>query len=219
MLNLRRGSLGVLLLLLGSCSRTNTPVVATPPPDPWAPVYGDHPGNFRDDVQTNASVEPDLSAFTFLDTAGNRVELQAYRGTKNIVLIFTRGYPGYVCPNCSTLTSRLIANYEEFRKRDAEIFVVFPGDRSRIDEFLTQARPRDQTTGEPALVPFPVLLDENLQVVDKLRLRASLAKPSTFILDKAGKLRFAYVGATSADRPSIKAMLEQLDLIANPHEA
>jgi peroxiredoxin len=54
-------------------------------------------------------------------------------------------------------------------------------------------------------------LDEDYQAVERLGIRADQAKPSTYILDKQGKVRFAYVGKDTTDRPSVKAMLDQLD--------
>ena len=62
-------------------------------------------------------------------------------------------------------------------------------------------------------IPFPVLLDENFTAVDKLGIRGDLAKPSSYIIDKQGQVRFAYVGATNADRPSVQSLLKQLDAI------
>ena len=40
-----------------------------------------------------------------------------------------------------------------------------------------------------------------------------LAKPATYIVDKQGQVRFAYVGANIADRPSVHFMLDQLAAI------
>ena len=60
-------------------------------------------------------------------------------------------------------------------------------------------------------VPFPILLDENLEAVNFLQIAADLALPSTFLLDTKGDVRFAYVGSAPNARPSIKALLHQLD--------
>ncbi len=62
-------------------------------------------------------------------------------------------------------------------------------------------------------IPYSFVLDEGLDFVDRLMIRGDLAKPSTYILDASGTLRFAYVGTTPSDRPSLKAMLDQLDRI------
>ena len=53
----------------------------------------------------------------------------------------------------------------------------------------------------------------DLTAVDALGIRADLSKPATYILDKQGEVRFAYVGRDLADRPSVKALLDQLDQI------
>ena len=90
--------------------------------------------------------------------------------------------------------------------------MVYPvqvkADVSRLDEFLQATR--ELLSSPKTSVPFPVLLDVELSVVDQLGIRQSLAKPATYILDAEGQVRFAYVGSTVADRPSIKSMFEQL---------
>ena len=44
--------------------------------------------------------------------------------------------------------------------------------------------------------------------VELLGIRKDLSKPATYILDGEGRVRFAYVGNSLADRPSVKALLE-----------
>jgi len=88
------------------------------------------------------------------------------------------------------------------------VLVVFPGPSERLGEFLQTAKGR--TPGEPERW-FQVLLDEECRACDRLGIRDDLAKPSTYILDTQGNVVFAYVGETSTDRPSIKAILTQLD--------
>ena len=92
---------------------------------------------------------------------------------------------------------------------DTEVLVVYPGTRSHLDEFIEAARTTDQA--QVASVPFPILLDEDFGATEFFNIRSHLAHPSTFILDKSGNVRLAYVGADmTADRPSIKAMLAVL---------
>ena len=75
-------------------------------------------------------------------------------------------------------------------------------------EFLQAAR--NQTPGEPDRA-FRVLVDRECSACDRLGIRADLAKPSTYVLDTHGNVVYAYVGETSTDRPSVKAVLDQLD--------
>jgi peroxiredoxin len=123
--------------------------------------------------------------------------------------VVTRGFPGSICMFCSAQTAMLIKNHDEFVKRGAELLVVFPGPKEHLGAFTRSAR----SQAESAAVPFRLLLDPDFKAVDQLGIRAELAKPSTYILDKQGQVRFAYVGASLSDRPSLKAMLGQLDQI------
>jgi peroxiredoxin len=187
-----------------ACSR-NEPAPARPV---YAPLYG-RPGEFKDSVKTNAQVASGDLDLVLKDTKGGSIDFKQYRGKKNLVVVVMRGYPGFICPNCSAQTSRLISNYPEFTKRDAEVVVLFPGPTEHLNDYIATSR-RQASDQE---MPFPIVLDENFAVVDRLGIRGDLAKPSTYIVDKQGQVRFAYVGANSADRPSLKAMLDQLDAI------
>jgi len=167
--------------------------------------------DFKDDAPANATVTSDMP-LSFVDSNGNPVDLTQYRGNKKVVLIVLRGMPqspgGVFCPSCLAQTSSLFANQDEFIKRRAEVLVVFPGPTDRLGEFLQTAKRR--TPGEPAR-EFQVLLDRECRACDRLGIRDDLAKPSTYILDTKGNLVYAYVGETSTDRPSVKALLAQLD--------
>jgi peroxiredoxin len=165
---------------------------------------------FKDDAPANAN--PAEFPQSFVDHLGNPVDLAQYRGKKKVVLVVLRGMPrserGGFCPSCLAQTSSLMANQAEFARRGAELLVVFPGPSDRVGEFLQKVKV--QTPGEPGRA-FQVLLDQECRACDRLGIRDDLAKPSTYILDTAGKLVYAYVGETSTDRPSVKAVLAQLD--------
>lgn len=181
--------------------------------------HGDQSIHFRDTVQTNASMERDFTALSFVDVNGDEIQLKDITGKKNAIIVMTRGFAGSICPYCSTQTSRLISNYAKFADRETEVVVVYPietwNDRGRLDEFLESTRQKLSAPGMD--VPFPILLDVELKVVDQFEIRKNLSKPATYILDKMGQMRFAYVGETPADRPSIKAMLDQLDTLNEDH--
>ena len=167
---------------------------------------------FKDDVTANDSLDKDLTALTFTNKEGQQVALKDFLGQKHVILVITRGYAGSICPYCATQTSRLIANYSKLQAQNAEVLVVYPlekpADTPRLDDFVARA-----VSSLPAAehkVPFPLLLDVELKAVDELGIRRDLSKPATYIFDKEGQLRFAYVGTSLADRPSIKALLDQL---------
>lgn len=162
---------------------------------------------FKDSVKSNIEVPTGLDGLAFFDTEGKRVPLKQYLGKKHVVLVFTEGFSGgMLCPFCKTQTSRLVANYDKFAELDTEVLVVYPGTRERLDEFINAAKTTEKS--EVDSIPFPLVLDEKLSAVGYFNIASNLAHPSTFIIDKRGDVRLAYVGADmSADRPSIKAML------------
>ena len=170
---------------------------------------------FKDKVQSNPIGDQSIGDFVFTDINGNETSLQEYRGKKNVVLVVTRGFAGSVCLYCSTQTSRLLTSYPQFVKRGTEVVVVFPiatpDDSRRHRDFAVAVKNQLDTPVEK--IPFPIVLDVELKVVDQLGIRKDLSKPATYILDKEGQTRFAYVGESLADRPSVKALLEQLDLL------
>ncbi|WP_339742115.1 redoxin domain-containing protein [uncultured Rubinisphaera sp.] len=164
---------------------------------------------FQEELSSNVEPPAGLEDLTFDDTAGEKVALKDLLGKKNVVLIFTQGFYGTLCPYCTTQTARLIANYEKFQELDTEILVVYPGEKSHLDEFVEAARKTEKKQVET--VPFPILLDENLVAVDFFDIRSQIAHPSTYVLDKQGNVLLAYVGKDHTnDRPSVNRILESL---------
>jgi peroxiredoxin len=176
----------------------------------WQGMQPPTPESFFKDVLTSNTQEmPEPFALQFRDREGNTVTLADYHKKSNLVLVVMRGYPNEVCQYCAAQTSRLIRQHSEFARRDAEVLMVFPGPTENLLKFIAAGEAR---AGGDAM-PFRLVLDPEFNAVDKLGIRGSLAKPSTYILDKSGRVRFAYVGAYTSDRPSLKCLLEQLDAI------
>jgi peroxiredoxin len=192
---------------------------------------------FHDSVQANAQVDAaTIGTLKFVDPQGQEVDLSKYRGNSCVVLVVTRGLqqapaaygaygPSYgapwpykdVCMYCATQTASLIKQYDEFKSRGAEVLVVYPvlqaADSPKLANFQAAVANRGAPAGAP---PFPIVLDVELKAVQLLGIKQDLARPATYILDKDGQTRFAYVGQTLADRPSVKALLAQLDAINAP---
>ena len=224
-------SLVVTLALLVGCDAGPAPNAGA---KPGASEYDNYSNygtvDFKDEAPANTTTTEDLSSLQFTDPSGKPVDLKQYHGQKNVVLVFTRGLTstldpqakgaaGGICLYCATQTSRIAANYDEFQKRDAEVIAVFPvvkpKDAARLTDFEKAIKDAATTPGGEKAA-FPIVLDVELKAVDHLGIRRDLSKPSTFILDKDGKVRYAYVGANLADRPSVRAMLAQLDQIIGP---
>ena len=194
---------------LAGCSGNSQPL---PPPQNMGssePGIYDLPAviQFRDSVQSNREDDGTVGDLVFVDTEGETVRLDQYKDKQNLLLVFTRGFAGELCPFCTTQTSRLIANYDQFIERDTEVLLVYPGSKEQLPQFQAASI---RQSGKDSF-PFPVLMDEQLAAVNRLGIAAQLAFPSTFIIDKQGQVRLSYVGADPTDRPSIKALISKLD--------
>ena len=139
-----------------------------------------------------------------------KLKLGEVRG-KRIVLVVLHGFGGEVCPYCCAQTEVLHDQFEKFRERDTEVFVVFPGDRGRLDRFLeTYARTVEQE-GNPNYTAF---FDPDLKLVDSLRVRwqkKNLAQPTAMVIDRSGVVRYAFVGEKLEDRPTIASLVSAID--------
>ncbi len=177
---------------------------------------------FKDAVASQVAPATDFASVPLSLKAGGTSTLSEMAAGRNLVVIFARGYSGAICPYCSTQTAGLISNYAELQKRHAEVVVIYPleaeKDTPRRAEFMAKVNELNAATKDQE-PPFPFVLDVGLKAVDILGIRKDLSKPATFILDSEGAVRFAYVGESLADRPSVKAILGQLDqlqLAASP---
>jgi len=181
--------------------------------------------------QDNITAEQ-LLDLPLVDEQGQPVSLRERQNSQHLVIVFTRGSMAAVkpadrgpqlpnipnvCPYCSSQASGIASLMTEFTKEQAQVLLVFPvtelAQNADAATFLKSTVPASNPP------PFPVLLDLKLQAVEQLGLREHLARPASFIIDKAGDLRFAYVAQKgSADRPSGGELLRRIKQLntANP---
>ena len=152
---------------------------------------------------------PPATDFELIRADGSVVKLSGFKG-KPVVMVFTRGFPGYICPMCVAYTAHLSEAYGEIKKRGAELVIVFPGPKDRMDAFIKACASAVQENG-PDYLPFPVCLDADLDVVSRFNLKADLSRPATFVFDGRGETQFCHLGADPSERPAIEAILAALD--------
>ncbi len=160
--------------------------------------------------KTGVKLPPEDQA-TLVDREGKPASLTAWRG-KPVVLVFMRGFPGFICPYCTTYTAQIATRYDEIKAAGAEVLVVYPTeekDTDKVAEFVKACNEILTEEGEEGLA-FPVLLDPGLKVVQQYNIQGDLSRPSTFVLDAEGVIRYVYVGKDSADRPSVERILEEV---------
>ena len=166
---------------------------------------------FTDVAQSQPITIEDFSTLRFTDKDGKEVKLADVMTRKYLVLIVTRGWYGGVCFYCASQTSRWARRYDELEPYDAQLVVIFPTETEEEAPKLDELSKRIKGGEIPnENIPYPILLDINLTCVDQLGIRSQLAKPSTYIIDREGRVRFAYVGESIADRPTVDSILQQL---------
>lgn len=168
---------------------------------------------FKTGLTSNSQPTADLTSLKLTTADGNSIDLNQFVGKSKLVFVVLRGYNGSICPFCSAQTQRLVNRYEDIKRLGAEVIVAYPI-KSQDDIEQASVLVQKSTYGKTInSLPFTFAVDVNLQVVDQLGIRADLSKPATYILDKEGKVRFAYVGERISDRPSVDEILTQLQSI------
>jgi peroxiredoxin len=121
--------------------------------------------------------------------------LTDYKG-KNIVLVF---YIGDSCLPCFQQLGELQNHLAEIRALDAEVIAIASHGQQDV------ANTQSALNIEFVLVPGPqVALMKQFGVYNQQRQRAN---PATFIIDKAGLIRWKYVGGNDYDRPARSTIL------------
>ncbi len=167
---------------------------------------------FSDVTQSQPITIEDFSELRFTDENGKEIQLADIMTREYLVLVITRGWYNGVCFYCASQTSRWARRYDELDPYDAQLVVIFPTeseeDASKLGELTKRIKTGEIPNDE---IPYPILLDIKLSGVDQLGIRAELAKPATYIIDRKGRVRFAYVGESIADRPTVDSVLKQLE--------
>ncbi|MDF1667695.1 MAG: peroxiredoxin family protein [Planctomycetota bacterium] len=176
---------------------------------------GDKPSNLKEtEAKQTVGEKLPVPETDLLSSTGEKISLKKYEG-KSVVLVFMRGFSGYVCPYCATYTAQLSLKYEEFKKRNAEVLVVYPtkaDHKAKVEQFINACNERLEAEGKTPL-SLPVFLDPGLKLVTQYNLLGDLSRPSTFVLDGQGVVRYGYVGADKADRPGIDRVLQEIEKI------
>ena len=131
--------------------------------------------------------------FTLPDLDGNSVRLSDLRG--RVVLI---NFWATWCPPCRAEMPSMNALYKDYREKGVEILAI-SGDvegRRVVAPFV-----------EKYGLLFPVLLDPRNEVGSRVRVRGI---PSTYLLDKQGRVAGLEVGAKNWNRRSSRRLLDEL---------
>ncbi|MGH7958806.1 MAG: redoxin domain-containing protein [Opitutaceae bacterium] len=145
--------------------------------------------------------------FTLNTLEDRPVELRQLTAKKTVVLLMLRGWPGYQCPLCTRQVHDFVKHAADFKAQNVHVLMVYPGPaedlKAHAQEFL-------QNKEWPKEFLFVVDPDYTFTNAYGLRWDAKreTAYPSTFVIDRTGKVRFAKISRTHGDRLSATAALE-----------
>jgi peroxiredoxin len=138
-------------------------------------------------IQIN-TLAPD---FALTDTKGQAICLSDFRGQKNVLLVFNRGF---TWPFCLKHMAQLRQDFQKFSDQDTVILVVGPEDQSAFQRYWQQHD-----------LPFVGLPNPNHSVLKQFGQQVKLFKlgrmPAQVIIDKQGITRYAHFGDAMSDIP------------------
>jgi len=155
------------------------------------------------------AVGDEAKDFELATPAGKQVKLSEQLKQGPVVLLVLRGYPGYQCPLCTRQVGQFIASAAKLKEANASVLLVYPGAAQdlakRADEFI-----RDQSLPDN----FHFLIDPDYKFTNAYNLRwdarRETAYPSTFVISKDGKIKFAKISMTHGGRADVKHVLKVL---------
>jgi|SRR5580658_7158838 peroxiredoxin Q/BCP len=130
-------------------------------------------------------------AFDVSASDGKRIQLEDFRGKKNVVLYF---YPRDFTRVCTQEACGFRDMYEELRGQDAEVIGVSLDSDDSHKKFAVEFK-----------LPFPLVADKNrsiaksYEVIDLFRGLLGIVKRITFVIDKQGNIAQIFHAELSAD--------------------
>jgi len=132
---------------------------------------------------------------------GERIELAEALDASGVLLLFS---PGAWSPSTRRQVGEINAIYDRFREASVAVVVLITQDaRSLRDRLGAYA------------IPFPILADERRQVARDYGVYRAVSlhgigvtRPSAFVIDRRGIIRFIYVGEGETDVPDTESLFQ-----------
>ncbi len=160
----------------------------------------------RADVPRVGDVAKD---FELMTVAGVPVKLSNLTAKGPVVLVVLRGYPGYQCPLCTRQVADLVGQAKKFEAAGASVLMVYPGPAEEL-----KAHAEEFLNGKTLPESFRLAIDPDYVFTERYGLRwkakNETAYPSTFLIDKEGKIHAATISKEHGGRVSSKNVLEAL---------
>ena len=103
----------------------------------------------------------------------------------------------------------------DLEKMDVQVLVVDPHERYRIAHMLRSSGEADGGSAFPILADPAQTISATYGVASQMRIHGEWSnRPSTFLIDKEGIIRYRHLATTYADRPELKKILDILRRLA-----
>lgn len=156
------------------------------------------------------SVGDKIIDFSLRTLDGKEIQLSDLNKDNPVVLVVLRGWPGYQCPICTRQVGGLIEAADKFSAYNARILMVYPGPSEKLQEHAKEF-------SEDFAFPdnFYFTIDPDYSMINKYDLRWDAPKetayPSTYVINKNGKVVFVKTSETHGGRANTDEVLEALE--------
>jgi len=146
--------------------------------------------------------------FTLNTLDGRAIALKDETAKQPVVLVVLRGWPGYQCPVCTKQVHNFVEKAAEFSGK-ATVLMVYPGPAEKLKEHAAEFLKDKNWPKDFVFVTDP---DYTFTKAYGLRWDAAgeTAYPSTFIVDKTGKVRFAKISKDHGGRSNVPELIKAL---------
>jgi peroxiredoxin len=168
----------------------------------------------REDA-TEVKVGQSAPDFVARDLFGEEARLSILIGGRKALLLFYRG--GW-CPFCNEQLAAITRDYQKFQELNATVIAVSGEEVEKGKDLLQKLH-----------LPFALLSDTSFEAIDRYGVRDAdplevlmakgirrLPKPSAFVIDVTGVVRYKYVGKNAPDRPKNEDLLQALEEADKP---
>lgn len=167
-------------------------------------------GDLRAEDKSERPRVGDVAAdFELKSLQGETVKLSKLTTDGPVVLIVLRGFPGYQCPACTAQVGQFLAKAKQLDAAKAQVVIVYPGPANGLKKHA-----EDFVRGKTLPDNFFLTLDPDYEFTKAYHLRweakNETAFPSTFVIDRERRIRFAKISMTHGGRASAEEVLKAL---------
>lgn len=147
--------------------------------------------------------------FELESARGERIALATLYHKSPVILIVLRGFPGYQCPFCQRQVADFMAHSKAFREAGVSVVFVYPGPPSQ-----TGTKAAEFLDGKTFPAEFEMLIDPGYVFTNQYGLRwdakGETAYPTTFYLERGGRIVFVKAAMRHGGRSSAAELIEML---------